>query len=674
MALQVKKDTRVFVCLGNPPYHRVAQDPSEGGERRKGGWVRYGDYGDDDNGGPPPILEDFLAPVRDSGGGVHLKNLYNDYVYFWRWAMWKVFDSTRDAGIVTFITASSYLRGPAFAGMRRKMREVFDELWIIDLEGDNLGTRKTQNVFDIRTPVAIAIGVRYGQPNPNAPATVRKVRLTGTDRAKLDALDAAHGFEDFDWTRCSDEWDAPFYPDGSGEYFRWPQVTDVFPWQQSGVKLSRTWPIGVTKEVLARRWRDLLGRLPADRAVAFKETRDRKVHRRYPPLFGGDIRPPAIQDLERGSPPPPILPYSYRSFDRQWIIADSRVGDRMSPNLWTNHGPRQIYLTSLLTGVLGSGPAAVAAGELPDNDHFRGSFGARHIIPLYRDAEEEETNVAAGLLETIADALRSPVSAEELFAYAYGILAQPAYVERFWDELEMPPPRLPITKEAHPIPSGISARGASVVPAHLCQAVWRRGMTRNEITDSCRTEPRGASEAVSTERYPEGFSYDSDTQVLKVGDGKSSRLWRPEVWDYSVSGLQVVRSWLNRRKPNPPGRRSSPLDEIRPERWEFTEQLLELLWILERTVALQPEGEELLVKTLGSPLFSAPRTAVPNGRGAQSSPKSRPPKVNRSDSSSKRLSFLYPVPVPTSVRHFDGALPAASIGENHSPSGCFLPR
>ena len=36
--------------------------------------------------------------------------------------------------------------------MRRKMREVFDELWIIDLEGDSLGARKTENVFAIRTP------------------------------------------------------------------------------------------------------------------------------------------------------------------------------------------------------------------------------------------------------------------------------------------------------------------------------------------------------------------------------------------------------------------------------------------------------------------------------------------------------------------------------------------
>ena len=146
-AQEVKRAVPVVDCLGNPPYDREQRDPDSDEGRRKGGWVRYGDDGESE----PPILEDFLAPARAAGAGVHLKNLYNDYVYFWRWALWKVFDSTDAPGIVTFITASSYLQGPGFVGMRRKMREVFDELWIIDLEGDSIGARKTDNVFAIRT-------------------------------------------------------------------------------------------------------------------------------------------------------------------------------------------------------------------------------------------------------------------------------------------------------------------------------------------------------------------------------------------------------------------------------------------------------------------------------------------------------------------------------------------
>ena len=339
-AQKVKKDTRVFVCLGNPPYDREERDLLDDTGQRKGGWVRYGDDGE---GAPAPILEDFLAPVRDMGQGVHLKNLYNDYVYFWRWALWKVFDSTEDAGIVTFITAASYMRGPGFAGMRRKMREVFDELWIIDLEGGSLGARKTENVFAIRTPVAIAIGVRAGPPRPDTPAKVWKTRLTGSEQEKLAALDAIKAFSEFAWQECTSDWDTPFYSAGTGAYFDWPSVTDVFPWQHSGSQLKRTWPIGETQEVLANRWSNLLALSPNRRRSAFRETRDRKIRGRYPSLIGGDARDPAIATVARATPTPRLEPYAYRSFDIQWVVADSRLGDFLRPELWRAHGQEQVY-------------------------------------------------------------------------------------------------------------------------------------------------------------------------------------------------------------------------------------------------------------------------------------------------------------------------------------------
>ena len=220
--------------------------------------------------------------MREAGGGVHLKNLYNDYVYFWRWALWKVFDSTNEGGIVTFITASSYssyLRGPAFAGMRRKMREVFDELWIIDLEGDNLGARKTENVFAIQIPVAIAIGIRRGEPNTGVPARVLRARIAGTAAEKLGTLDAAERLSGLDWRECATEWEAPLQIAGDTPYFGWPSLIDVFPWQASGVKVSRTWPISESNDVLVRRWRDLTSRPP--------EARAEPVFRQLEPPRGG---------------------------------------------------------------------------------------------------------------------------------------------------------------------------------------------------------------------------------------------------------------------------------------------------------------------------------------------------------------------------------------------------
>ena len=615
-ALEVKRDVRVFVCLGNPPYDREEHDPDDDVGQRKGGWVRYGDEGEDV---PLPILEDFLAPAREAGQSVHLKNLYNDYVYFWRWALWKALDSTEDAGIVTFITASSYLRGPGFSGMRQKMREVFDELWLIDLEGDSIGARKTENVFAIRIPVAIAIGVRYGSPKPHTPARVWKTRLTGSESEKLASLDGGESFSRYSWTECTDVWDEPFYPQGTGKYFDWPALIDVFPWQHSGVQFKRTWPIGETEEVLKKRWRTFLSQSSSDRAILFRETRDRTVWGQYRKLIGaGSDRSLAALDAEE--PLPDISEYAYRSFDRHFALCDARLGDRSRPALHRAHGDKQAYLTGLLTNVPGVGPAATATADIPDLDHFRGSFGAKHVIPLWRDAKATQPNVTGGLLETIGSVYGGPVSAEALFSYAYGIMSQPEYVEQFWDQLELPPPRLPITKNPD-LFQRIAEHGARLLYLHTYGKRFGRSGDDGAV-------PQGAARctrAVSLDQYPENHLYNPKTRVLRVGDGEFYPV-DPRVWKYSVSGLEVVKSWLDRRKRRRSGRRSSPLDEIRPEHWEFTEQLLELLWILEATIALQPEGEALLEELLESELFTnnelpsptaeerePPRSALPPG-------------------------------------------------------------
>ena len=53
------------------------------------------------------------------------------------------------------------------------------------------------------------------------------------------------------------------------------------------------------------------------------------------------------------------------------------------------------------------------------------------------------------------------------------------------------------------------------------------------------------------------------------------------------------------------GKKSSPLDDIRPEQWtsQFTTELLELLWILTDTVECYPEQAKLLESIIESQCF-----------------------------------------------------------------------
>ncbi len=59
------------------------------------------------------------------------------------------------------------------------------------------------------------------------------------------------------------------------------------------------------------------------------------------------------------------------------------------------------------------------------------------------------------------------------------------------------------------------------------------------------------------------------------------------------------------------GRKSSPLDDIRPEAWAFSEELLLLLAILEHTVNATPKAAELLEQVLEGPLIRAEDLPTP---------------------------------------------------------------
>ena len=195
-ALKVKSEVPVIVCLGNPPYDR--HEAATGNNlARTGGWVRWGDDGK----GADAILNDFLDPATAAGHGVHVKNLYNFYVYFWRWALWKVFEheTARGPGVVSFISASSYIDGDAFCGMREHMRRVCDEIWILDLGGEGRGTRKSENVFAIQTPVAIAVAVRTSKAKKSKPAKVHYACIEGTREGKLAELDSIVDFSKVKW-------------------------------------------------------------------------------------------------------------------------------------------------------------------------------------------------------------------------------------------------------------------------------------------------------------------------------------------------------------------------------------------------------------------------------------------------------------------------------------------
>jgi hypothetical protein len=110
-------------------------------------------------------------------------NLSSLYVYFWRWALWQVFETRQAPGTVAFITPSSYLAGAAYAGMRKHMRQCAGEGWIIDLSPEGHQPKASTRIFPgVQQRICIGILARGAAPDPETPAAIRYAQSPG-DRA-----------------------------------------------------------------------------------------------------------------------------------------------------------------------------------------------------------------------------------------------------------------------------------------------------------------------------------------------------------------------------------------------------------------------------------------------------------------------------------------------------------
>lgn len=612
----VKLDQPVTVVIGNPPYRRVERD-IEG--RGSGGWVLTGRVPDRPT--TKSLFDDILDVAREHTIFSHHASLYNLYVYFWRWAIWKAFEAHGDGpGVVSFITGASWLTGPGFIGLRQLVREICDDVWVLDLGGDNHGANPEENIFAIETPVAVVVLARDGASDRSRAARVRYRRVRGSAEDKLAAMAAIADAEDplgGDWTDAPSEWRAPFTPPtGDADWTAMPLLTDLFPWQQPGCKVGRTWPIAPERETLERRWATFAAASREDKPRLFMTaSTGRTINTRVDPF-------PRLADVNADAAAPPVVRYGYRSFDRQWAFQDPRLAALERPSLWQSRSGRQLFLTSLLTAPIGAGPALTASAEVPDLHHYRGSHGGKDIIPLYRDAAARQPNLTRGLGEILGAILgiASP-TVEDVAAYAYAILSAHAYQARFAEALRTPGLRLPLTRDPELWAEAVGA-GRELLWLHTYAERMRdpeagRGVHVPLVDGLGWERPTTALPADTG-----AIRYEQDTQALTVGDGLVVGV-RPEVWAYEVSGMPVLRKWLGYRTVRGAGRAASstsPLDAIRPNGWPdaWNDELLDLIRVLTLTLDRQPILADLLERVCAGPLIAA--TDLPSPRPDQRDP------------------------------------------------------
>ncbi|MFF8841393.1 type ISP restriction/modification enzyme [Streptomyces sp. NPDC015127] len=525
-ANRVKASVPVTVVISNPPYDDKAEN--------RGGWIEKRVKGQ----GRPP-LDDFRHP----GNGRHEHALKNMYIYFWRWATWKVFDAHADDrhGVVCFITPSAFATGPAGRGMRDYLRRVCDEGWIINLSPEGQRSDVATRVFPhVAQPLSICVFVRRADHMPGSAARIHYRALHGKRADKFAQLREV-GLDDDGWRDAHAEGIRPFTPATVSGWDDYPALDELFPWGSPGIKANRSWVTSPSIDVLMRRWTRLIGEEdPAVKALLFKVTDSRGLGSRPPglPGFPHVGRTVADETYDR----PQLLQIGLRSFDRQWLIADNRVIDRPRSEVWESLLPGQVFLNQQHTHVINTGPALVATALLPDTDHFNGRGGRVHPV-LHPDGT---ANVPTGLLRYLAGSVGvEEVTVHDLAAYAVAVAVagHSAFTEHFAEELLTAGVRLPLTRDP-----ALWSEAVRVGNEFLWAATYGRSGTPPDGAASGEEGVGFAPEDPRQVRYatrigtavPDTVAYDEATGTLHVGPGTFTGV-PPGVWNYEVGGMHIVK-------------------------------------------------------------------------------------------------------------------------------------
>ncbi len=518
----VKSGRPILAIFGNPPYRRLRQGEVE---TLVGPWMNE-------------LWDDFKRPVREAGFGRSLSPFPDLYVAFWRWALWRLFEAPGAAGhgVVSFVTNRGFLAGRAFGGLRQMLRERFDVIEIIDLRGDNRGTRPAgisadENVFDIETGICITTAWAKGRHADVQSAEVRYADCWSSGafrRSDKFALLRA-------WS--ADRNSIPFRslpgvgmdrlkPLGFAEQ-EWPALDELLVFRSNGIVTYRDdFSYAPTRLALEDRIRSLLRGSPEQAAIMFRETRDRKVG----PALLVPFSPDAIESI------------SYRPLDRRWLYNRREYIDFPKPDLQAAWGADNICLIAPEDGA-GRGPSVWCHGSKPDQHSFRGAYGG-WVFPLRRHAGGANASFLHPMLVAGLSAVYGVSPApQDIFDAILALLSGTTYTTRFAADLEDDFPHVPFPASPE-VFTEAAAVGAAIRRIQC--------MSEPPSPDYRQAKLIGTASGVILDVPTPARAFLADGagagSILLQSDGSLRLAGISErAWNLEVSGYKVLYRWLAAR-------------------------------------------------------------------------------------------------------------------------------
>ncbi len=542
-ARRIKEKVKILVVLGNPPYSVSSENKSEFIEN---------------------LMDNYKEDVRDER---NIQPLSDDYIKFIRFAHWKIAQAGK--GILGFITNNSYLSGVIHRGMRKKLLETFDEIYILNLHGSSRIGEKTpeggkdENVFDIQQGVAIALYVKLEKAPEEK--KIYYANLWGLREEKYEYL-FNNDVQTTKWQELEPITPYNFFVPKDfalqAEYEKFWKVTDIFRQWSSGVKTHRDhFVVGFTKEEIVQRLRAFTGNLSDElvkEGLKLKDTRDWKLKE-------------AREKVKQEKPEGKIYPYAYRAFDvreicysfylieqgcdrwdlmKHFIVSSKNnialVNTRQLTSIQFNHS----FVTDKVSDmcfISNKGresnyffPLYLHKQKESERRKFRD--GVMMLFEPEAEYETKEANLSPEFLEAVKESLGSEPTPEEIFYYIYAVLYSPTYRKRYEEFLKIDFPRVPLPLN-YEMFKELNNLGKELVDLHLLKA---SALDKTEIGF-----PQSGSNIV------EKVSYDETNQKIFINKEQYFEGISKEVWEYRIGAYQVMEKYLKDRK-----KRKLSLEEI----------------------------------------------------------------------------------------------------------------
>ncbi|MGL2553800.1 type ISP restriction/modification enzyme [Helicobacter pylori] len=582
-AQEIKKNEKILIITGNPPYSGASSNES------LFEWEVKATYGIEPEfqtietkkniklTDEIQTLLDNIQKQKESGSKNALKELKNlhskyklqkeknpkwlldDYVKFMRFAQNKI--ESLGHGLFGFISNNAFLDNPTFRGLRRSLLECYDELYILNLHGNARKKEETpqgakdENVFNIMQGVSINLFVKKAQ------ATKPKICYYDVygERAEKYAFLAQNDLNSIEWLELAPR--EPFY-------LLLPLKTPLLEEYEQGFSVQDMFQVGGTgicskrDHIVFHKDKESLLKLLKD----FSTLEPSELRRKYD--IGDDSRDwrlnNAIKEVKTNIKrlEEYIVSCQYRPFDYRWTYytPNSRTflaypvydvfKHMLPPPTPTNpKTPNQTrknvaLITSRRFCQSQKSGVGFVSNKISDLRTWTcpGMEGGDYVNPLYHNPNYTE-NFTPEFRSFIDKHYSHHFEPLEVLGYIYALLYSPNYRKRYEDFLKADYPKILFTNNKD-LFRALSLLGIELIGLHVLNKE-SLNYSFDKLKDATIGESYYKEEHNPIIKKP---SHNKPEQRLYINHSAYFKGVSEEIHDYMIGGYGVLDKYLKSHK------------------------------------------------------------------------------------------------------------------------------